>query len=69
MSTKEVCEYLGISHDTLRRRVKAGKIVPIKKSEALDKQPLFFARADVERLKSGPPSPSNPGTPRQDANG
>lgn len=69
ITTVEAARILGVSVPTLRRRVKSGEIPSPPPNPNL-KRPkvLLLNREDVLRLKSGPPSPANPGTPRQDAN-
>ena len=50
MSAEQVCEKLKISRKTLYNRIKSGRLTPVDKNPALDKQPLRFDPADVERL-------------------
>jgi excisionase family DNA binding protein len=53
MSTKEVCEVLGISLSTLRRRVRSGELKPLPKAPGQKRaHRLLFVRADIERMLS-----------------
>ena len=47
MTTREVCDRLGISTSTLSRWVAAGELQPVKKGRGL-RGAFIFARADVE---------------------
>jgi predicted DNA-binding transcriptional regulator AlpA len=51
MTTKEVCEFLGISRATLYNRIEAGKLKPIPSNSVLEKAPLKFDRAAIEAYK------------------
>jgi len=54
MTTKQVCEYLGISRPTLHRRIVGGDIIPLPTNPVYKKSVAnHFRRADVERLKAG----------------
>lgn len=70
MSTKEVCEYLDISHDTLRRLRERGQISPLPGNPLLLKEPLRYARTAVEALKPAPQpghtTETGPGYPASD---
>ncbi len=51
MSVQEVCEVLGISVSTLRRRVNAGELKPVEKSPGQKRAyRLNFLRTDIEEL-------------------
>jgi predicted site-specific integrase-resolvase len=54
MSSTQAAAYLGVSPDTIRRWVKAGKLHPVEPVNPLLQRPkaLRFQRADIERLKS-----------------
>ena len=51
LTTQEVCDVLGVSLSTLRRRIKSGELKPMPKAPG-QKRPyrLNFLRADVEAL-------------------
>jgi len=50
LNAQEMCEALGISMPTLRRRVKAGALHPIEKPKGLLRHHrLRFERAEIER--------------------
>ena len=54
MTTKEVCDTLGISLSTLRRRVRTGELKPVPKAPGQKRAyRLQFLRADIERLLIG----------------
>lgn len=53
MTVKETCVALGISRDTLYRRMKAKVIEPIPRNRAQIKTPLRFRKEDVDALRSG----------------
>lgn len=51
MTTQEVCEALGISLSTLRRRVRTGELRPAPKAPGQKRAyRLRFLRADIERV-------------------
>lgn len=51
MTTQEVCDALGISLSTLRRRVKSGELKPIPKAPGQKRAyRLHFLHADIECL-------------------
>lgn len=51
MTTKEVCDTLGISLSTLRRRIKTGELKPVPKAPGQKRAyRLQFLRTDIERL-------------------
>jgi predicted site-specific integrase-resolvase len=50
MSTKEVCEILDISHDTLRRMRVRGQLSPLPGNPLLLKAPLRYDRSEVLAL-------------------
>lgn len=60
MTTAEVMAFTGWSRNTLERRMKAGRLLPVNRSPAFDRvKTLKFRRADVERaLRGEPPAPA-----------
>ena len=63
MTTKQTCARLGISRDTLYRRIDAGIIQPIPRNQIQDRSPLKFRREDVERLAQ--PAPAKADAPKE----
>ena len=64
MNTNEVCAYLNMSRPTLFKRIRDKRITPLPKNNpALDREPLRFARADVERLAQ--PAPAKADTSKE----
>lgn len=53
MNTKDVCDLLRISRGTLHKRIRDGKLTPIRENPALEKQRLLFHREQVEKLARG----------------
>lgn len=51
LNTAQALAELGVSRDTLYRRIKDKEIVPIIKNPALRRQPFLFRREDIDRLK------------------
>lgn len=51
MSVVEVLAYLSISRPTLAKLEKNGKLTRLPGNPILEKQPVYFLRADVEKLK------------------
>ncbi|WP_425430785.1 helix-turn-helix domain-containing protein [Candidatus Chloroploca asiatica] len=51
MTAKEVCDALGISLSTLRRRIKAGELRPMPKAPGQKRaHRLQFLRTDIESI-------------------
>jgi excisionase family DNA binding protein len=49
---KQVAASLGVSHDTVTRWVKSGKVKAVKKTIFAGKtSPIFISSAEVDRLK------------------
>ena len=65
MTFAEALAELGISRPALYRRIAAGYLTPLSKTNlARQREPVQFSRDEIERLKIAPPV-LRPGRPRK----